>query len=132
MICVGLGLHKQVLYIPHTLASSRSGYMFIRQSTKKLRVRSKDVLHARGTKRSTINPSYLIARQGQEFASNFLRRHSTSLNSVIATISTDSAYDTPRPTTKMMITDQEATELKSWVVKKLEDMYAAPPSMPAS
>lgn len=32
----------------------------------------------------------------------------------------------------MMITDQEATELKSWVVKKLEDMYAAPPPMPAS
>lgn len=27
----------------------------------------------------------------------------------------------------MMITDQEATELKTWVVKKLEDMYQFPP-----
>lgn len=63
---------------------------------------------------------------------NFLRRLSTSFNSVIVTISIDSAHENSHPTTKMMITDQEATELKSWVVKKLEDMYADPPSMLAS
>lgn len=28
----------------------------------------------------------------------------------------------------MMITDQEATELKTWVVKRLEDMYINPPA----
>lgn len=85
--------------------------MFVRQ-TKKLRIP--------------------ISQQGKNSISTFLRRHPTSFNLVIETISTDSASEISRLITKMMITDQEATELKCWIVKKLEDMYTAPPSMPAS
>lgn len=110
-----------------TLVSSRLGYMFVRQSTKKLRDQGCSLLCATGYHKECLSiPLFFYQSKNK-----FLRRLATSINSIIVTISTDSAHETSHLTTKMMITDQEATELKSWVVKKLEDMYAAHPSMPA-